>query len=112
MQGITQPTPTHHQGQKMLPPTRIKKRASFSAKKSHRKQFRKPRSENRVSVSFRFSVLFCTRSGRRGLAQRAKENPPRRAGRSVIVATIGGRAVFVFPTIAHGRQCRRVVLVV
>ena len=33
MQGITQPTPKHTQGQKMLTPTRIKKRASFSAKK-------------------------------------------------------------------------------
>ena len=36
MQGITQPTPTHHQGQKMLSPTRIKKRASFLRKRSQK----------------------------------------------------------------------------
>ena len=111
MQGITQPTPKHARGQKMLTPTR-QKRGSLFLEKSHRKQFRKPRSENRVSVSFRFSVRFCIRSDWRASIDAQKENPPRRAGRSVIVPTIGGRSGFGFSTIAHGRQYWRVVLVV
>ena len=112
MQGITQPTPTHHRGQKMLPPTRIKKEGLFFEKKAAESS-----SESRgakIGFRFLFGFRFDFLPAPIGGASLRGQKKTRHGGRVVlvIVATIGGRAVFVFPTIAHGRQCRRVVLVV
>lgn len=112
MQGITQPTPKYTQRQKMQTPTRIKKRASFFGKKAteSNSESRGAKIGFRFLFGFRFDFAPAPIGGASLRGQ--KENPPRRAGRSVIVATIGGRSAFGFSTIAHGRQCRRVVLVV
>lgn len=88
----------------------IKKESLFFRKKTTESN-----SESRgAKIEFGFflvfgSVLLSLRSA--GSRSEGKRKPATAGGVSIIVATNGG-AFFVFPTIAHGRQCRRVVLAV
>ena len=92
MQGITQPTPTHHRGQKMLPPTRIKKRASFLRKRSQKAS---QKAEERKSGFGFFSVFgsifYPLRSA--GFRSEGKRKP----------ATAGGSFLLSLPPSAGGR---------